>query len=136
MIVLDRPVSRAASAVAIAPVARPSRMGRLLSYLEAAYSLDLRSLALFRIALGAVLLGDLVVRASDLTVFYTDFGVLPRAALLDKFSPAQRFSLHLMSGQMLVQALLFVVAGVFALMLFFGARTRLATFASWLMLVS
>ena len=99
-------------------------------------ALDLRSLALFRIALGAVLLGDLITRAFDLTVFYTDFGVLPRAALLDKFVPAQRFSVHLMSGQFVFQAALFLIAGVFAVMLSFGIRTRLATFASWFMLVS
>ena len=136
MIVLDRPVSRAASAVAIAPVARPSRMRRLLSYLQAAYALDLRSLALFRIALGAVLLGDLIWRAVDLTAFYTDFGVLPRAALLEKFSPAQRFSLHLMSGEFVFQALLFLLAAGLAVMLMAGIRTRFAALASWFMLVS
>src|SRR5437588_6400315 len=136
MIVLDRPVSRAASAVAIAPVARPSRMRRLLSYLQAAYALDLRSLALFRIALGAVLLGDLIWRAVDLTAFYTDFGVLPRAALLEKFSPAQRFSLHLMSGEFVFQALLFLLAAGLAIMLMAGIRTRFAALASWFMVVS
>jgi predicted DCC family thiol-disulfide oxidoreductase YuxK len=137
MTVLDRAIARAA-VPAIAPdaPARPSRFRTVINYLQDAYSLDLRSLALFRIALGAVLLGDLIVRASDLTVFYTDFGVLPRAALLDKFSPAPRFSIHLMSGQLLVEGLLFLLAGVFALMLLFGVRTRLATFASWFMLVS
>src|SRR3954466_11264307 len=137
MTVLDRAIARAA-VPAIAPdaPARPSRFRTVINYLQDAYSLDLRSLALFRIALGAVLLGDLIVRASDLTVFYTDFGVLPRAALLDRFSPAPRFSIHLMSGQLLVEGLLFLLAGVFALMLLFGVRTRLATFASWFMLVS
>lgn len=136
MTVLDRPVLGAATAPTTATVARTSPVRRVLRYLEAAYSLDLRSLALFRIALGSVLLGDLIWRAGDLTVFYTDFGVLPRAALLDKFSPAQRFSIHMMSGQLVVQALLFLLAAAFAVMLIVGVRTRLATFASWFMVVS
>ncbi len=107
-----------------------------MAYLRRAYSLDLRSLALFRIALGAVLLGDLIVRACDLEAFYTDFGVLPRAALLDRFSPADRFSIHLMSGQLIFQIALFVLAGILAVMLMLGIRTRFSALASWFMLVS
>src|SRR5436305_13440043 len=139
MSVLDRPLLHATSATAALPALRRDRRNPLRSlaaYLEAAYSLDLRSLALFRIALGAVLLGDLIVRSFDLTAFYTDFGVLPRAALLEKFSPADRFSIHLISGQFLFQAFLFLVAGLFAVMLIFGIRTRVASISSWFLLVS
>ena len=137
MPVLDRTVSADAARLASgAPATRRNPFRRMLAYLEQAYSLDLRSLALFRIALGCVLLGDLILRSCDLTAFYTDFGVLPRAALLDRFSPAERFSIHLISGQFIFQAGLFLLAGFFALMLIFGVRTRLATVASWFMLVS
>ena len=135
MTVIDRPISVARYMPAASP-ARASLSRSVLRYLQAAYSLDLRSLVLFRIALGAVLLGDLIWRALDLTVFYTDFGVLPRAALLDKFSPAPRFSIHLMSGQFLFQAILFLLAAAFHVMLIFGVRTRFAALASWFMLVS
>jgi len=137
MNVVDRPAPHATPAAAApAKSSRANPFRSFVSYLRSAYSLDLRSLALFRIALGAVLLGDLIARSSDLTVFYTDWGVLPRAALLDKFSLAERFSVHLISGQFLFQAILFVIAGLLALMLLFGMHTRLATFASWFMLVS
>ncbi|HWY70645.1 MAG TPA: HTTM domain-containing protein [Terriglobales bacterium] len=136
MTVLDRPVSYSLYGTAPATVPRASWWKKVLSHLQAAYSLDLRSLALFRIALGAVLLGDLMWRAADLTVFYTDFGVLPRAALLDKFSQAPRFSIHLMSGQLAFQVILFLLAAAFAVMLIFGVRTRFAAFASWFMVVS
>lgn len=108
----------------------------LFKYLRRAYSLDLRSLALFRVGLALVLIGDLIVRACDLTVFYTDWGILPRAALLDNFSLPERFSIHLMSGAFAFQAALFIIAGLFALMLLFGVRTRFAAFASWFMLIS
>jgi vitamin K-dependent gamma-carboxylase-like protein/DCC1-like thiol-disulfide oxidoreductase len=138
MPVLDRTSATASSSVRIADSSRPSLgfLARIAFCLRDAYSLDLRSLALFRIALGAVLIGDLLVRASDLTVFYTDFGVLPRAALLDHFSEADRFSIHLLSGQFIFQAALFLFAGLLALMLMLGIRTRLAALASWFMLVS
>jgi len=135
MTVIDRPIS-VAKYLPVSPQARTSWSRRILNYLQTAYSLDLRSLALFRIALGAVLLGDLIWRALDLTVFYTDFGVLPRAALLDRFSPAPRFSIHLISGQFVFQAILFLLAAAFAVMLILGVRTRLAALASWFMLVS
>src|SRR5690349_19321257 len=140
MSVLDRPASSVVYVPTITLADRTSPVKKtlryILRYLQAAYSLDLRSLALFRIALGAVLLGDLIWRAQDLTVFYTDFGVLPRAALLDKFSPPARFSIHMMSGQLIIQAILFLVAAAFAVMLIAGVRTRLAAFASWFMVVS
>ncbi|PYY00313.1 MAG: hypothetical protein DMG64_17245 [Acidobacteria bacterium] len=136
MTVLDRPVSVAATVPTIILPDRTSRVKKILHYLERTYSLDLRSLALFRIALGAVLLGDLIWRAQEMLVFYTDFVVLPRAALLDKFSPPARFSIHMMSGQLIFQAMLFFVAAALAVMLMAGIRTRLAAFASWFMLVS
>jgi predicted DCC family thiol-disulfide oxidoreductase YuxK len=98
--------------------------------------LDLRCLSLFRIGLGALIVGDLVWRARDLRAFYTDFGVLPRAALLDRFAGPWIISVHSMNGTALVQALLFLVAGVFGLMLFVGYRTRLAAIASWALLIS
>jgi predicted DCC family thiol-disulfide oxidoreductase YuxK len=100
------------------------------------YGLDLRSLSLFRIGLGVLIVGDLVWRARDLRAFYTDFGVLPRATLLDRFADPWIISAHLMSGTALVQALLFLVAAVFGLMVLVGYRTRLATIVSWALLIS
>ncbi len=96
---------------------------------------DLRTLALFRVGLGALLLVDLALRARDLTAHYTDAGILPRAALLDTLSVGS-FSLHLLNGTVAFQVMMFIVAAVFALMLMLGSRTRLATIASWVLLLS
>ncbi len=98
--------------------------------------IDLRSLAFFRIGLGLLLIGDLIIRASDLRTFYTDEGVLPRWALLEKFAEPWLHSIHLISGTAFVQGLLFLTAGIAALALLLGYRTRLATVLSWLLLVS
>jgi hypothetical protein len=94
-------------------------------------SLDLRSLAVFRIGLGLLLLADLFVRSGDLTAHYTDAGVLPRDVV-----PASATCLHGLDGSWAFQAALFLVAGLFALALLVGWHTRLATFASCFLLIS
>jgi predicted DCC family thiol-disulfide oxidoreductase YuxK len=120
-----------------ATAAAPSKpRPRWLQRLEEIYGLDVRSLALFRAALAIMLLGDLWMRAQDLRAFYTDFGTLPRAALLGEFAHPWLISIHTMAGTWQVQALLFLAAGVFALMMLFGWRTRFATVMSWILLTS
>lgn len=103
-----------------------------VSRLSLFFGIDARSLALFRIFLALILLGDLLIRAGDLEAFYTDFGVLPRGVLLDKFSNPWNFSVYLVSGTFFVQSLLFLAHGFFALMLLVGYRVRWASFLCWL----
>jgi hypothetical protein len=109
---------------------------RWLERLKEIYGLDVRSLALFRVALAIMLLGDLWMRAQDLRTFYTDFGTLPRAALLGEFAHPWLISIHTMAGTWQVEALLFLAAAVFGLMMLFGWRTRFATVMSWILLTS
>lgn len=98
-------------------------------------AVDARALAAFRVALGALLVADLLLRARDLTAFYTDAGVLPRALLFEVTGPYW-LSLHVVSGAATVQALLFALAGAVAVALAVGYRTRAATVVSWLLLLS
>ena len=114
-----------------------ARPGIVLSLagLREIFGIDLRTLALFRVGLGALLLADLAMRARDLTAHYTDAGILPRAGLLDTQAIGS-FSLHLLNGTFAFQATLFVIAAVFAAMLVAGSRTRLATIVSWVLLLS
>ena len=98
-------------------------------------AVDARALAGFRVALGALVDADLLLRARDLTAFYTDDGVLPRAVLFDVTGPYW-LSLHVVSGAATVQALLFALAGLVAVALAVGYRTRAATVASWVLLLS
>ncbi|MFB6105546.1 MAG: HTTM domain-containing protein [Halobacteriaceae archaeon] len=97
---------------------------------------DARSLAAFRVAVGALLVADLALRSRDLVAHYTDAGVLPRAALEANYPGYYPYSLHVLSGAAWFEATLFVVAGAFALAMLVGYRTRVATAASWLLLVS
>lgn len=98
------------------------------------FALDLRSLALFRIAVGFCLLVTLLVRLPQIGAFYTDTGILPREALVRLLGPA--LSLHLVTGSWLGQLAIFLVAIGFALALIAGYHTRLATVASWALLFS
>ncbi len=114
-----------------------ARSGIVLSIpgLREIFGIDLRTLALFRVGLGTLLLVDLALRARDLTAHYTDAGILPRAALVDT-QLVGSFSLHLLNGTVAFQAMLFIIAAVFAIMLILGSRTRLAAIVSWVLLLS
>jgi hypothetical protein len=97
---------------------------------------DARALAGLRIALGAVLVVDLLLRSRHLVAFYTDTGVLPRSTLAAAYPLARRLSIHAVGGGVGWQAALFVVAGVAALALLAGYRTRVAAAVSLLLLLS
>jgi hypothetical protein len=111
---------------------RPSLSARV----RALFGIDLRSLALFRVALGSILLIDLASRARLLTANYADLGAHPRALALAHQTAGTLPSLHLLFGSTFAQGLLFAAAAVAALLLLVGWRTRLATAVSWLLLDS
>lgn len=96
------------------------------------FSLDLRSLALFRLGLATMVLLDWIDRLPDLRVFYSDAGVVPRTLV----TGTHPLSIHILSGATWFQALLAVVACAFAVLLFVGYRTVLVTLVSWFLLIS
>lgn len=104
--------------------------------LEELFSIDLRSLALFRIALGCLLLAELFVRAAYLEAHYTDLGVLPRGLIYEKSSLMRFFYVHFLTGRFDYQAILFIAQTFFAFALLLGYYTRLATVACWYLLAS
>lgn len=109
---------------------------RLRSLATTWFGIDTRALAALRVSLGVLLLADLALRARSLTAFYTDRGVLPRATVTDLYPTISRVSLHMLSGAVWWQSVLFLVAAGFAIALALGYRTRLATMASFVLLVS
>lgn len=54
-------------------------------HIKNAWSLDLRSLSLFRVGLALVIIGDLVLRGRFLIEHYTDLGIFPRRGFLEMF---------------------------------------------------
>jgi hypothetical protein len=100
------------------------------------FGADLRSLATFRIVLALLVLSDLAIRATDLSAHYTDAGIMPRTVLVEQVLSPWAFSLDLMNGGGLFQALLFGVAALAAFGMLVGYRTRLMTFVVWVLLLS
>jgi len=103
---------------------------------QSVLTLDYRSLALFRVSMAVVIVYDLVCRAFQLHAFYADDGLLPREALVHHAWYDRYTSFYMLSGDPTVVGALFVIAGLFALALAVGYRTRLATLVSWLFLLS
>ena len=103
--------------------------------LRAVFSVDLRGLALFRIALGLILIADLLIRAPDLILWLSDDGLTPREWII-QWNNEWRFSLYFIHGHWLWAALLNCVAALSAVALILGYRTRLSTLASFVLLGS
>ncbi len=106
-----------------------------LASIRTIFGIDLRTLALFRVLLSLWILIDLFMRTRDLVAHYTDAGVMPRSVQIEHLY-ATTWSFHLANGSAWFQALLFIVAGLAALALMLGWRTRLMTVISWALLLS
>jgi hypothetical protein len=62
--------------------------------------------------------------------------LLPRVAIIEHPYSLWHWSVHLMSGTWQMQALLFIIAVICAVFLLVGYHTKLATIASWALMVS
>ena len=103
---------------------------------RARFEIDTRSLAAVRIALGLIILIDLVHRASYIELFYTDNGAYPFRAYELTYTQYNGLSIHALSGDLWFQQLLFVCAALFALSFVVGYRTRLVGAVSLILLFS
>jgi hypothetical protein len=99
-------------------------------------ALDTRSLAVLRIAIGLLILADLLERSQDLVAHYTDLGVMPLSLSISKYLTAGTWSLFLINGEVWTTGLLFVITGICAIGLISGYRTKLFTFLCWLLVGS
>ncbi|WP_224447195.1 HTTM domain-containing protein [Haloprofundus salilacus] len=118
------------------PPSATSLRAHLSTALATRFGIDTRALAALRISLGLLLLVDLLLRARSLVAFYTDAGVFPRTLLYEQYPTLSQMSIHPLSGAAWFQALLFLLAGLCALSLLLGYRTRLAVLLSFVLLVS
>ncbi len=113
--------------------------GRLESVRNAVrsrFEVDTRALAALRITLGVVLLLDLLYRAGDIEAYYTDAGAYPLEVYEATYPQFNGLSIHALSGELWFQQFLFLVAGVFAVALIVGYRTRLVAAVSLVLLFS
>ena len=111
----------------------------MADYMKRVFGLDLRSLALFRIMLGVLLMVDTSMRIGDLKAHYSDQGVLPRNVLIDPTSNLLSdfaASLYFISGSApFVLGLMLLQIAIGALLIV-GFKTRLMTVCAWLLVIS
>ena len=90
------------------------------------FKLDTRSLAVFRIALAILVVVDLVLRARNVELFYTEQGVVPQSLALAA-PPVDVPSIYFLSSEPWVTVALFSIHALLGCLLFVGYRTRLST---------
>jgi hypothetical protein len=109
------------------------RPGRTLREL---FGIERRSLACFRIGLGLLLLWDLWGRAKTLREHYTGEGVFPRELAQGMRPDSVLFRVFLWSDRLEVQAALFGLFALIALLFVVGWHTRIVSVLAFVMLAS
>lgn len=99
-------------------------------------ALDLRSIALFRMMFGGILLFDLLSRLPHAELFLSDSGALSRSDLLAVVDRPWAFSVYMICGEASQVAVLLLVHALFALCLILGLWTRVVSILSWVLLIS
>lgn len=99
-------------------------------------TLDTRSLAAFRAALGATLCADALLRTRDLGLMFAADGMFPLAVLARYHGDASMWSAATLVDAWWWGAAVLAVEGLAGLALAAGAATRWATIAAWAALVS
>jgi hypothetical protein len=90
--------------------------------------IDARIPAVFRVALGAILLFDVLDRLRDLFSFFTDLGIVPRAVVS---AGPLRWSIFALAGTPTPTAALFLLGVPIAVALIVGYQTRVASVLGW-----
>ncbi len=108
---------------------------RLGSRLRRGVRIDTRTLAVFRVCVGLLVLADLFLRARSFGFFYTDGGVVPQSLVLET-SSAYPFSIYHLTTDPTLIAGLFVLQGLIAIQLIVGYKTRLAAVLTFLFVIS
>jgi predicted DCC family thiol-disulfide oxidoreductase YuxK len=117
--------------------ANSGKLARFRSYFVGNYmTIDARSLGLGRIVLAVVLLVDLLRRVPDITLFYSNAGLVPNHMMLWRPPTQWMFSFFFILSRPEEVAAGFVVCGLIYLGLLVGWRTRLMQFLSLIAVLS
>ena len=112
---------------------KPSFLDR--SY--AALGCSTKALSTFRIALGLLLLSELVLRFRFLHAFYSDDGTLPLPLLMDRVDDLYKtVCLHCYFGEIWQQQVLLSIQVALALLFTIGYHARASAVLSWYMYLS
>lgn len=100
------------------------------------FALDLRAIALVRIAIALLLLADLAIRFPDIDAFYVASGVCPVESMPNSHWTMKHLELYRQAESWGGVALLFFLAATAATSLALGFYSRTSAALSWYLLVS
>lgn len=103
---------------------------------RAAFTLDTRSLAAFRIGLGLVLIADCLLRFRTFHLMFAADGLFPPAVLRGFQGTAAKWSLALVSDSPWCGGAVLAAEGLCGAWLLTGIQSRAATVAAWVAVVS
>jgi hypothetical protein len=109
--------------------------GRLKRALIDVFGMDLRSLALMRALLGLLMVIDLGVRLTTVRVFASDWGAMPREAVMKHVPRVWSVSLYMGVGEWQLSAALMLIAAAASAMYALGWHTRRSGPIAWLLLI-
>lgn len=100
---------------------------------ERMFSLDIRSLAIFRISISLILFWDLLMQLQDVSAFFTGDGAIPRIALSGNLG---FIDFHALNENLEYQLILILLAAIVYFALLIGYKTRFAIILTWLFQIS
>ena len=109
---------------------------RLASLLQRTFTLDFRSLAAFRMAIGTVVTSDALLRSRDASLMLAPDGIFPPALVRHYLADPCAWSLAMLADAPWVGPFMLCLEAAAGLLLATGCATRCATIVSWLAVVS
>ena len=119
----------------MASSARGATAAWLGRQLRRSVTVDTRSLAVFRISLGCLVLADLALRARNLRFLYSDAGIVPSSLVLELWGHLPVSAYNYVTSPRLVAAV-FLLQALVAVQLIVGYKTRAAAVVSFLLVIS
>lgn len=116
--------------------AAPRNVAGLRHLASAAFTLDVRSLAAYRIGLGLLLVADAILRTRDFRLMFAPDGIFPPALIRQLHSGPFAWSLAFLDDSLGCGAAVLAAQGVAGACLAAGFHTRAATIVGWIALVS
>ncbi|WP_164674933.1 hypothetical protein [Anditalea andensis] len=108
----------------------------LVKSIRSVFIVDLRAIAMMRIALSVILLTDIIFRISDLKAFYSGQGVLPLKALFAYLWNPYYTSLFNLTEHPYLLSVLFAIYAACVFCLLVGYKTKWSTILTWIFLMS
>lgn len=108
---------------------------QIRGFLTNCVRIDTRTLAVFRMLLGALIVADIFLRSRNFGFFYTESGVVPQS-LAERYTVDTAVSIYYFTTDPVIIAALFVLTALVGIQLLIGYRTRVASILAFFLVIS